>query len=159
MIDFSHLSDIWSAWAPKAGLTGVGVSLGCEDCAIAFKATDYSVHLRNSNDRWAIDVIDDRGQKRSEVATFSSFALVEKYLLWDWATLARSGLASGPLGADLYRLGYAPGVEVSELDKGNIQVCLNGDCATLVVGDATIFSHIMKKSMDEIVDIAQSAGL
>jgi len=137
----------------------VGVSLTCDDCEIAFTATDYSVHLRNDRDRWAIDMIDDRGQKRSEVATFSTFSLVEKYLLWDWATLARSGLASGPLGADLYRLGYALGVDVSELDKGNVQVCLNGDCAILVAGDATIFSHIIKKSVDEILDIAKGAGL
>lgn len=159
MTDFSRLSNVWSAWAPKAGLAGVEISLTCDDCEIAFKATDYSVHLRRDKDRWAIDIIDDRGQKRSEVATFSAFGLVEKYLVWDWATLARSGLASGVLGADLYRLGYAPGIEVSELGEGKIQVCLNGDCAILVAGDATIFSHIMTKSVDKLLDIAKNAGL
>lgn len=159
MTDFSRLSKIWSTWAPKAGLTGVETSMARDDCEIAFRATDYSVQLRDDNDRWAIDTIDDRGQKRSEVATFSTFGLVEKYLVWDWATLARSGLASGPLGADLYRLGYAAGIEVSELGEGKIQVCLNGDCAILVAGDATIFSHIMTKSIDELLDIAKSAGL
>lgn len=159
MIDFSRLSHIWSVWAPKAGLTGVDISLNCDDCKIAFKATDYSVHLRNSSDRWAVDIVDDRGQRRNSVATFTCFVLAEKYLIWDWATLARSGLASGQLGADLYRRGYAPGIQVSELDKGNIQVCLNGDCATLVAGDATIFSHIMKMSLDAIVSIAENAGL
>lgn len=159
MTDFSRLSSIWSTWAPKAGLMGVEISRSPDDCEIAFKATDYSVHLRDGKDRWAIDTIDDRGQKHSAVATFSTFGLVEKYLVWDWATLARSGLASGPLGADLYRLGYAPGIEVSELGEGKIQVCLNGDCAILVAGDATIFSHIMTKSIDELLDIAKSAGL
>lgn len=159
MTDFSRLSSIWSAWAPKAGLTGVEILVARDDCEIAFKAADYCVQLRDDKDRWAIDTIDDRGQKRSEVATFSTFGLVEKYLVWDWATLARSGLASGPLGADLYRLGYAPGIEVSESSGGKIQVCLNGDCAMLVAGDATIFSHIMTKSIDQLLDIAKSAGL
>lgn len=157
--DVSRLSAIWSQWAPKAGLTGVSISVTCDDCKIAFKAADYAVHLRDESNRWTIDVVDDRGQRRNDVASFSDFKLAEKYLMWDWATLARSGLASGPLGADLYKLGYAPGVEVSELDNGNVDLCLNGDCATLVVGDAAIFSHIMKMSVHEIMDVAGKAGL
>lgn len=104
-------------------------------------------------------MVDDRGHKRKDVAKFSSFDLVEKYLVWDWATLARSGLASGPLGTDLYKLGYAAGVEVSELDKGNIELCLDGEWAILVVGDATIFSHIMLKSFDDLLEIASQGGL
>ncbi|HEX5256406.1 MAG TPA: hypothetical protein VFW69_21530 [Mycobacterium sp.] len=133
--------------------------LSCDDCEIVFRANDYSVHLRDNKNCWAIDMVDDRGQRRNDVATFSSFDLVEKYLIWDWATLARSGLASGPLGTDLYKLGYAAGIEVSKLEKGNIELCLEGDCATLVVGDATIFSHIMLRSLDEILEIARQGGL
>lgn len=159
MVDFSRLAEIWSEWAPKAGLDGVSTSLNCDDCEIAFKANDYSVHIRDGKNRWTIDMVDDRGHRRNDVATFSDFDLVEKYLVWDWATLARSGLASGPLGTDLYKLGYAAGIEVSELDKGNIELRLNGECATLVVGDATIFSHIMLKSLDELLAIASQGGL
>ena len=159
MVDFSRLTEIWSEWAPKAGLVGVSTSLSCDDCKIAFKANDYSVHIRDGKDCWAIDMVDDRGHKRKDVATFSSFDLVEKYLVWDWATLARSGLASGPLGTDLYKLGYAAGVEVYELDQGNIELCLDGEWAILVVGDATIFSHIMLKSFDDLLEIASQGGL
>jgi hypothetical protein len=157
MEDYSRLSANWMRWAPLAGLTGVSTSANCNDCAIAFKSNDYSVHLRDTNDGWAIDIIDDRGQRRNGVAEFSTFDLVEKYLVWDWVTLASSSLASGALGADLYKQGYAPGVSVSELDKGNIEVCLDGDCATLVVGDATIFSHIMKMSVDDIMSFAENS--
>ncbi|WP_242660412.1 hypothetical protein [Mycobacterium mantenii] len=159
MVNFSRLSEIWSDWAPKAGLKGVSVSSNCEDCAIAFKADDYAAHIRGDRSHWAIDMVDDRGHRRNDVATFTSFDLVEKYLVWDWATLARSSLASGPLGTDLYKLGYSEGIEVSELDKGNIELCMDGECAILVVGDATIFSHIMHKSIDELLDIAQQGGL
>lgn len=159
MVNFSRLSDIWLDWAPKAGLRGVSTSLSCDDCKIAFTADDYSVHIRAGESCWAIDMVDDRGHRRNDVATFSSVDLVEKYLAWDWATLARSGLASGPLGTDLYRLGYAAGIEVAELDKGNIELCLDGECATLVVGDATIFSHIMLMSFDQLLEIARQGGL
>jgi hypothetical protein len=157
--NFSRLSTIWSMWAPQAGLTSVVTSLTCGDCEITFQSADYSVHLRRDGDGWAIDVIDDRDHRSNGVAKFSTFDLAEKYLVWNWANFARSGLASGPLGTDLYKLGYAPGVGVSELDRGNVELCVNGDCATLVVGDATIFSHIMTKSVDEIVNIAARAGL
>ncbi|WP_231990107.1 hypothetical protein [Mycobacterium sp. 852002-51971_SCH5477799-a] len=137
----------------------MSISLKCDDCKIVFKANDYAVHVRNDTNRWAIDMVDDRGNRRNDTATFSCFDLVEKYLVWDWATLARSGLASGPLGTDLYKLGYAAGVDVLELDKGNVELCLADECATLVVGDATIFSHIMLKSLDDLLGIARQGGL
>ncbi|WP_374023673.1 hypothetical protein [Mycobacterium sp. HNNTM2301] len=154
MADFSRLSNNWSVWAPKSGLTNVTTSLSCGDCDILFKSDDYSVHLRDGDGGWVVDVVDDRGQRRNDVAKFSTFELVEKYLIWDWVTAARSDLASGALGASLYKLGYAPGVQVTELEKGNVELCLNGACATLVVGDATIFSHIMKWSVEDILSIA-----
>jgi hypothetical protein len=124
-----------------------------------FKANDYSVHVRDDKNRWAIDIVDDRGHRRNDVATFSSFDLLEKYLVWDWATHACSGLASGPLGTHLYKLGYAAGIEVSELSKGNIELCRNGESAILVVGDATIFSHIMIMPLDELLEIVRRGGL
>ena len=158
MVDFSRLSAAWTEWASKAGLAEVSTSFSCGDRRIVFKSNDYSVHLREDHDWWVIDSINDRGQRRNDEAKLSTFDLVEKYLIWNWATLARSSLASGPLGADLYRLGYAPGIEVSQVDAANIKLCLHGDCAILVVGDATIFSHLMKKSVDEIEEIAKGGG-
>lgn len=159
MVNFSRLSRIWSEWASKAGLNGVSTALSSDDCEAVFEANDYSVYVRNDTNRWVIDAVDDRGHRRDDVASFSSFDLVEKYLVWDWATLARSGLASGALGTELYKLGYAAGIEVSELDNGNVELCLDGECATLVVGDATIFSHVMLKSLDELLEIARQGGL
>ena len=96
-----------------------------------------------------MDTVNDRGQRRNGAAKLSNFDLTERYLIWDWATTARSDLASGPLGADLARRGYAPGVKVSKVE-GGYEICLNDECAILSVVNATIFSHLMSKSVDDI---------
>ncbi|MCV7035942.1 hypothetical protein BMW24_008955 [Mycobacterium heckeshornense] len=75
--------------------------------------------------------------------------MTEKYLIWDWATTARSSLASGRLGTELARRGYATGVEVTPAN-GGYKICLRNDCAILSVVNATIFSHLMSKSINEI---------
>ncbi len=149
MTDFSRLSANWREWAPSLGGGDISVSTDCADCDVRFNSHDYSVHLRNDGSWWIVDTVNDRGQRRNGAAKLSSFDLAEKYLIWDWATTARSDLASGALGADLARLGYAPGVAVSQADRG-YEICLNDDCAILSVVNATIFSHLMSKSIDEI---------
>jgi hypothetical protein len=158
MVDFSRLSANRYQWAPGVGGGEISVSTSCNDCKILFSTDDYSVHLRNDGHWWVVDTVDDRGRRRNGDAKLSSFALTEKYLIWHWATTARSSLASGRLGAGLYRLGYAPGIEVSQVDVANIKICLHGDCAILVMGDATIFSHLMKKPVDEIEETAWGGG-
>jgi hypothetical protein len=149
MVNISRLSANWHQWAPSLGGGNISVSSDCDDCEFLFASGDYSVHLRNDGPWWIVDTVNDRGQRRAGAAKLSSFDLAEKYLIWDWATTARSSLASGPLGADLARLGYASGVEVSQAEKG-YQICLNEDCAILPVVNATIFSHLMSKSVDDI---------
>jgi hypothetical protein len=124
----------------------------------SFQTDDYAIHLREQGPHWVIDTVNDRGQRRNCDAKFSNFDLAEKYLLWEWVTVSHSHLASGPLGADLYQRGFAPGVEVSRLDDGRIKVCFNGDCAVLIAGDATIFSHIMKMSVSEIFGFTGKAA-
>lgn len=155
MVDFFRLSQNWVEWASWQGLSDISISTDCDDCQILFGSKDYSVHLRNDGVWWVIDTVDDRGQRSDADAKLSTFDLAEKYLIWRWVTQARSSLASGPLGADLYRQGYAPGIAVSQPDDAHIQVCLNGDCAILMTGTATIFSHIMLKSVEQIEQTAR----
>jgi hypothetical protein len=149
MVDFSRLSANWYQWAPGMGGGEIAISTHCDDCEILFSTDDYLVHLRNDGYWWVVDTVNDRGQRRNGAAKLSNFALTEKYLIWDWATTARSSLASGALGADLARRGYAPGVNVSKVE-GGYEICMNDDCAVLSVVNATIFSHLMSKSLDEI---------
>jgi len=68
---------------------------------VCFRTDDHAVHLRTDNDWWVVDIVDDREQRRNAVAKVSAFDLAEKYLIWDWVTIANSTLASGRLGAEL----------------------------------------------------------
>ncbi|MGV0043412.1 hypothetical protein ACRU43_02275 [Mycobacterium colombiense] len=149
MADFSRLSANWRRWAPGLGGGDIDVTTDCDDCLICFKTDDYSVHLREDENWWIVDTVNDRGQRRSGDAKLSNFDLVERYLIWDWATTVRSDLASGPLGADLAKKGFAPGVEVSKVDT-KYKICSNADCAILSAVNATIFSHLLDKSVVEI---------
>jgi hypothetical protein len=156
MVDFSHLSESWAEWAVMSGLRGVSAATDCDDCQIVFGSDEYSYHLRTEEDWWVIDTVDERGRRKNADVKLSTFALLEKYLIWRWITAARSSLSSGPLGADLYRQGYAPPVEVTELNGTHAQLCLGDECAILILGTATIFSHIMLKSVDEIERIGRA---
>ena len=147
MTDFTRLAENWYRWAP--GLGGGDVTVSSDDSETVFSSEDYKVHLHRDESWWVVDTVNDRGQRRDGAAKLSNFDLTEKYLIWDWATTVRSSLASGAMGADLAKLGYAPGVEVSQADRG-WRICANTDCAILSVVDATIFSHLMTKSVDEI---------
>jgi hypothetical protein len=155
VVDFARLYAEWHRWGREIGGGEAVVSAECDDCEILFSTDDYAVHLRAENHWWIVDVVDDRGQRRSNVAELSTFQLAEKYLTWDWVTMAKSNLASGQLGAELYRQGYSTGVSVAELNSGKVEVCLHDECAILVVGTAAIFSHVMKMSLDEIEEIAR----
>ncbi|MCV7385564.1 hypothetical protein H7K14_17170 [Mycolicibacter longobardus] len=83
--------------------------------------------------------------------------MTEKYLIWDWACSAYPSLASGELGADLYKKGYAPSVDVTPVNDAHIKICLRGDCAVLMSGISTIFSHIMLMSVEQIEQAARTA--
>lgn len=154
MTDFSRLSRDWIDWASAYSSSGGSVSTDCADCEILFSSSDYSVHLRTEDDWWLVDTVDDRGQRSNGEAKFSTFSLAEKYLIWNWASLADSRLASGSQGFDLYKRGYAEDVKVVDLAGYRVKVCFNGECAILFTGTATIYSHIMKKSAEEIERIA-----
>jgi hypothetical protein len=154
--DFSRLSRHWVEWAPFYSSSGVSVLMDCVDCDILFSSSDYSVHLRNDGDWWLIDTVDDRGQRSDGEAKLSTFVLTEKYLIWQWASLVDSRLASGSLGFDLYKKGYAEDVDIVDLADYRVEVCFQGQSAILSTGTATIFSHIIKMSVEEIERIAGS---
>ncbi|BBX21013.1 hypothetical protein MTER_04240 [Mycolicibacter terrae] len=149
MEDMSRLTQHWRRWAPMFSGGNVSVSTTCDDCQIAFRSDDYSVHLHRESSWWIADTVDDRGRRTNGAAKFSNFDLAEKYLIWDWGTAACPSLASGPLGTDLYRLGYASGIQVTRVDRG-YEICSNGDRVISSAVNATIFSHLITKSVDEI---------
>ncbi|MHA3020027.1 hypothetical protein ACXPWS_07105 [Mycobacterium sp. BMJ-28] len=149
MSDFARIDTLWKQLGPAIGGGDVSVLIQNADHAISFHSNDYTVHLHQEDSWWVMDTVNDRNQRRNAVATVSSFSLAEKYLLWDWSTTAFSSLASGPLGADLAKQGFSPQVNVTKVD-GGYKISLNSEWAILSVVNATIFSHLISYSFEEI---------
>ncbi len=156
MTDFSQLSANWLEWSNRANLVGVAVSTECNDCEVEFSSKDYSVHLRHDGTWWRVDTVDDRGQRHNDEAKFSNFELAEKYLIWTWANSARGIIGARRLGPALYALGYSQDVEVVPIMEGMAELrSRNGD-AILLEPYATIFSHLMSKSVTDIGDMVRA---
>ncbi|MGV0837326.1 hypothetical protein [Mycolicibacterium thermoresistibile] len=149
MSEFTRLAALWKQLGPSIGGDEVSVSMHNPDRDVSFHSNDYTVHLHRDNSWWIMDTVNDRNQRRNAAARFSSFSLAEKYLLWDWATTAFTSLASGPLGADLARQGFSSQVSATKVE-GGYEICSASECAILSVVNATIFSHLISHSFEEI---------
>lgn len=158
MANFARLSQNWFAWSNLAQLGNISVSTDCDDCQLLFESTDYSVHLRNDGTWWIVDTVDDRGQRHDGTAKLSTFELAEKYLIWIWASSARGVVGAPRLGPQLYSLGVSPEVELNPITEGIAEVRSSSGRAILMEPYATIFSHLMNKSVDEIEQMV-SEGL
>jgi hypothetical protein len=150
MASFSQLSANWFKWTGLARLANVSVSMDCDDCQIMFHSSDYEFHLRNTGTWWIIDTVDDRGHRHNDTAQLSTFELAEKYLIWEWGSMARSIIGVERLGTRLYSLGYSPDVEVILISEGIAELRSTDGSAILMEPYATIFSHLISKSIDEI---------
>lgn len=155
MVDFSRLSANWVEWSNIAQLNNIAVSMDCDDCQVLFASHDYSVHLRNDGAWWIIDTVDDRGQRHNDTAKLSTFDLTEKYLIWTWASSARGVVGAERLGPQLYSLGFSREVEVLPIKEGIAEIRSGAGNAILMEPNATIFSHLMLKSVDEIEQMVQ----
>ncbi len=155
MTDFSRLSANWVEWSNRAKLAAVAVSKECDDCEIEFSSRDYSVRLRRDGTWWTVDTVDDREQRHNDEAKFSNFELVEKYLIWTWANTARGVVGARRLGPPLYASGYSQDVEVVPITEGVAELRSNNGDAILLEPYATIFSHLMLKSIDDIEEMVR----
>lgn len=155
MADYSRLVNNWTYWSSLAHFQNALSSTSCDDCRIRFTSSDYSVHLREEGTRWIIDTVDDRGQRSNDVAKFSSYELVEKYLIWTWSSMARSAIGAKPLGPELYSQGFDPNVDAIEIKEGIYELRNDEGRADLVEPYATIFSHLMSTPVDEIEQIVK----
>lgn len=152
------MSASWIRWSSRAHLPNAAVSSNCDDCAIAFTSGEFSIHLRNDADWWIVDTIDDRGQRRDDTAKLSSLELAEKYLIWIWSSFARAAIGAPRLGPNFYSLGFSPDVDVTPITEGIAELQSPSGKAILMEPYATIFSHLMLKSVDEIERMV-TAGL
>jgi hypothetical protein len=151
MTEFTKLTSSWVEWTGLARMPGVSVSNECADCAISFLSDDQSFHLRREDGWWVVDRVDDRGQRHTDTARFSTFDLVEKYLIWRWASTTRNTLGVASLGPQLYSQGYSNDVQlVPTENEWRIELRSPVGNAILSEPNSTIFSHLMEKSVDQI---------
>lgn len=146
--DFSRLCACWLSSAPRAGLKHAAVSDALAGHGIRFTSYDYSLHLRHTDGWWVIDTVDDRGQLRRDVARFSTYDLVEKYLIWEWSSLARDGLRQ-----DLFALGPAADVQFRTIEEGIFELRTSEGRAVLMGPAAPIFSHLMPRPLEDITKL------
>lgn len=158
MVDFTRLANNWVAWSNMSQLSNPSASTDCGGAQVCFKSSDGSFYLRNERDRWILDEVDDRGQRHSGTASFSNFSLIEKYLIWNWASVARSAVGAQTLGSELYALGFSPEIQVSQVREGIYRLTSPFGDAVVMGVPATIFSHLMSKTVNEIEQIV-SEGL
>jgi len=156
--DFGRLSQYWLYWSELGQLTDLSVSASCDDCAILFSSNDYAVHLRHVDGWWVVDTVNDRRQRSNDTARFSRYELAEKYLLWIWASTARSVVRAPILGPRLYERGFAPDVEAIQVSEGVYELRSADGQAVLAEPYATIFSQLIDKSVAEIEQMLR-AGL
>lgn len=155
-IDFERLSRNWIYWSEVAQLHSLSVSTSCHDCEILFSSDEYAVHLRNEDTWWIVDTVDDRKQRHNDAVRFSSYALAEKYLVWIWASAARSVAGAPTLGRQFYDLGFAPGVEKTRISPGIYELRSIEGSAVLAEPYATIFSHLMGTTEEEIEQMVRA---
>ncbi|WP_193044295.1 hypothetical protein [Mycolicibacterium baixiangningiae] len=158
MADFSRLSEDWTKWASRIGLSNVAVS-PVDGNAIGFTSDDHSFYLRHDGDWWTIDVIDDRGRRYDGTAAFSTFDLAEKFLIWRWGSTMRNVLGAPIFGPELYKLGRSTDVAVLTTENEWIfEIQSEVGSARLPEPQATIFSHLMLKPVDELEQIFQGGA-
>ena len=148
-VGFEHLSRNWIEWSRLAQLNAVSVTTSCPDCDVLFSSDEQSVHLRHEGD-WCVDTVNDRGRRHNDTAMFSTFELAEKYLIWIWGSTARSVVRAPILGRSLYGSGFDPDVVATPISEGIYELRSPRGRAVLMEPYATIFSHLMDTSEEEI---------
>ncbi|MGV9797133.1 hypothetical protein ACWDTP_03610 [Mycobacterium sp. NPDC003449] len=151
MTDFSRLSENWVEWTSLARMTHISIDTEPDDSQIHFKSDDQSFDLRHEGGWWVVDKVDDRGQRHNGLAKFSTFTLAEKYLIWRWSSVTRSAIGANQLGARLHALGMNPNVVITPTElQGAVELQTADESARVPRSIATIFSHLMSKSVDDI---------
>jgi hypothetical protein len=118
-----NLPNLLGEQARQAGMPGASVGTDCADCQICFTADDGAFYLRQDSGWWIVDEVNDRGKLYDGTAKFSTFDLVEKYLIWRWASFAQIGTGTKPFRPELYSSGYSQDVSLKSTgDKWRTEV-------------------------------------
>ncbi|MGB8403070.1 MAG: hypothetical protein WCE30_03225 [Mycobacterium sp.] len=150
-MDYSKLMENWTRWSTRVGLADVYATENQDLTEVFFHSDDNSVYLRCVGGRWIVDTVNDRGRRLNDIADFSDFSLAEKFLIWRWASFARSAVGARQLGAEFQDMGRMADVEFRPGDRPYFTELVTAE-GSAVVSDAhsIVFSHVMSMSIDEI---------
>lgn len=152
--DFSDLAASWHLWTGRAGMANVSVKTGEEGESILFRSDDEAYELRRDDGWWVIDEIDDRGRRYDDTARFSSIALVHKFLMWRWASTARTALGAKQLGPYFHSLGMNPIVDAVPAARADfVEMHFADGMAVLPTSNAGMFSQILVLPTSRIAEI------
>ncbi|OBF98675.1 hypothetical protein A5790_02790 [Mycobacterium sp. 852002-51152_SCH6134967] len=156
MPDFSRLSKNWTEWSAKMGMANVSVSPSLDHTEIGFTSDDQSFYLRQEDGWWTVDVVNDRGRRYNDIAKLSTFDLAEIFLVWRWGSTMRDVLGRKMFDPELYSLGRSEDVVVlPTANEWIFELQSGAGRAHLAEPDATIFSHLMSKSVDEVEQMVE----
>lgn len=150
MSDHSRLAANWLRWSGVSGVSSASIVEDHANDRVVFKAGEGSFTLRHQGDWWSLDETDDRGSHRFGAARFSAFTLAEIYLIWTWASLARTAIGAKDLGAELYAAGFNPAVAVEEEMPGVYKLSSRAGTAVVTGVKATIISHLMEEPVEKV---------
>lgn len=151
-MDYSRLVRNWTRWAMLSGLTNVYTECDHDGAEILFHSSDNSIYLRRLNGNWwSVDSVNERGKRLNDIAQFSSYSLVEKFLTWRWASLGRSAVGARQLGAELQKKGRADGVLFGPSSRPYfLELTTEEGSAIVAEAHSIVFSHVMCMTIDEI---------
>lgn len=155
-VNGSRLAASWHYWSVAAGLTNPIVTQDSNPRTFHFRADQYAFHLRAYDSWWIVDTEDDRNQFHADTAKFATCELAEKYLVWQWSSTARIAQRQPPLGPNFYTQGMATDVTAGPISEGIYTLSTPEGKAVLMEPTATIFSHLMRWSLDEIEKFAKT---
>lgn len=158
-VNFTDLAASFRSWTDRAGMANATVATSEGGQGMLFKSDDEAYELRHDDGWWVVDEIDDRGRRYADTGHFSTIGLAQKYLLWRWASTARTALGAKQLGANYHSLGMNAKVDglpspVSDF----VELHLAEGIAILPNSNAAMFSHILDMPSARIVQIV-SEGL
>ncbi len=150
MSDYSRLAANWIRWSGLSCIPNASVIEDRANDRVVFKSREGSFTLYHQGDWWSLDETDDRGSQHYDTARFSTFALAEIYLIWTWASVARTAVGAKNLGAALYAAGFNPAVAVEEETPGVYKLSSRAGTAIVTGVKATIISHLMEEPVEKV---------
>lgn len=155
-----YLISQWDRWTTLAGLPRPRVVEGTDsDAEVEFVSGEGSYVLRRHVDRWTVDESDDRGHRYPAQIRCSTFDLAAKYLIWTWATTARSVVGAPQLGRRYQMLGPNASAGIGEGDRPNtVKLTTSDGWALVPASKSVILSHVLALSFEDL-DKVLSEGL